>query len=176
MKYIKNRIATALALAGILIVGGVVLQAAKNDYAADISKIRADLENPATWAPEGCAKTLIKVLDISMAVVPEKTYAEEFKTKIEWVRDRFAEGHLFSEKIRQYLGLSYMLVSNGAAWELPLEMQKPYAGQAAAFELAKNAGASYLDSALAEMKAGNNEGAVRGLIAFVLLIVTPIQA
>jgi len=34
----------------------------------------------------------------------------------------------------------------------------------------------YLEAALAEMKAGNNEKAVRHLLDFVLVVVTPIEA
>lgn len=172
----KKHQKAALAALGILIFGVLALQAAEKDYAADISRIRTNLMDPVSWTPDGCNKTLIEVLDLSTAILPEKDYAAEFKTKVEWVRNMFTEGRMFSEKIRQYLGLSYMLVSNGAAWEVPQEMQKPYTGQAASLELAKKACAGYLDSALAELKAGNNEGAVRGLIAFVILIVTPIQA
>ena len=152
-----------------------VLRASESKPEATIAKIRAYILDP-NFKPDGIDKVLIEALDASLIILPGKDYAAEYKTKIEWVKSSFAEKNLFSDKIRQYLGLAYKLVANGAAWQLPEELKSPYSGQNASLEMAMKICGRFLDSALAEMKAGNNEKAVRHILGFVIMVITPVEA
>ena len=121
------------------------------------------------------SKALVEVLDASLMILPNTDYADEFRSRIEWVRDSLKEGDLFSDKARQYLGLAYKLVAGGSLWQIPEELNDRRSAKKG-IERATEICVELLDSALAERKAGNDEKAVRRLIAFVLLVVTPIEA
>ena len=108
-------------------------------------------------------------------ILPKTDYADEFRSRIAWVRDSLKEGILFSDKARQYLGLAYQLVAGGSLWQVPEELKAADPAKKG-IERATEICVELLDSALAEHKAGNDEKAVRHLIAFVLLVVTPIEA
>lgn len=151
------------------------LRGSETDPEATVAKVRDRILAP-DFAPHGIEKNLIEILDVSLAILPEKEYAAEFRSKIAWVKDSFANQHMFSDKLRQYLGIAYALVSNGTSWALPEELQPPYPGEQAAIRRATAACGRLLDFALAEMKAGNNEKAIGRLIGFILLVVTPIEA
>jgi len=118
---------------------------------------------------------LIGVLDASVLILPGTDYAEEFRARIEAVKAIYASGQLFSDKARQYLGLSYKLVSGGRSWKIPEEL---VAGSGTtditvrAWEVCRN----LLESARAERSAGRNVKAVRDLLAFVIMVITPIEA
>lgn len=171
----KHRYLIALISLGMLMLSGQALPGAETKPESLISKARASILDP-SFTPDGIEKVLVEVLDASLMILPEKEYAAEFRTKIDWVKNSFVEKQLFSEKIRQYLGLAYQLVASGAAWQLPEELRPPYQGQKKVTDTALAVCARYLENALAEMKAGRNETAVRNLIGFVLMIVTPIEA
>jgi hypothetical protein len=87
----------------------------------------------------------------------------------------FGEKEIFADKARQYLGLSYKLVSGGSLWQVPAELKNPVSMKKG-IELATEICARLLDSALALHKSGNDEKAVRHLLEFVLLVITPIEA
>jgi len=160
---------------GLLLCAAVpALRASESGPEATITKARAYILDP-NFSPDGIDKVLVEVLDASLAILPQKEYAAEYKSRIEWVKGAFAEKHLFSDKIRQYLGLSYKLVANGTAWQLPEELESPSSareGMNAAIKVC----ARFLESALSEMKAGNNEQAVRHILDFVIMVVTPVEA
>jgi len=151
------------------------LRASETKPEATIAKIRANILDP-NFTPDGIDKVLIEALDASLAILPDKDFATEYKTKIGWVKSKFADKFMFSEKIRQYLGLAYKLVANGTAWQLPEELKSPYTGEKGSLEMAKKICGRLLDSALAEMKAGNNEKAIGYILGFVIIVVTPIEA
>jgi hypothetical protein len=171
----KKNLLIALTALGILFSVSPFLRGSDTDAEATVTRIRASILDP-NFKPDGIEKSLVEILDVSLAILPQKEYATEFKSKIEWVKNSFAEKHLFSDKIRQYLGIAYQLVSNGAAWQLPEELEKPYTGEKPAIEQATKVCGRYLESALAEMKAGNSEKAVRHLVGFVIMVVTPVEA
>jgi hypothetical protein len=118
---------------------------------------------------------LIEVLDASLLILPEKDYSKEFGSRIETVKKMFGDGSLFSDKSRQYLGLAYKLTSGGKAWQIPEELKSPYR-EKDMMEQGKKVCLRLIDSALAERKAGRNEEAVRRLLEFVIMVVTPIEA
>ncbi len=160
---------------GILCLAAVpFLLASETSPEATIAKVRAYILDPG-FEPSGIDMALAEVLDVSLAILPQKEYAADFRSKIERVKASFAGKHLFSDKNRQYLGLSYKLVANGAAWQLPDELRSPASSQEG-IKAAIRVGARFLEDALKAMKAGDNEKAVRCILDFVILVVTPIQA
>ncbi len=151
-----------------------VLRASETKPEATIAKIRTALLDP-NFTPDGIEKMLTETLNAALAILPQKEYTADVTSKVDFVKASFAEKHLFSDKIRQDLGVAYRLVADGAAWQLPEEIKSAPAGDAG-IKTATQACARYLEKALAEMKAGNNEAAVRHLFSFVLMVVTPIRA
>ncbi|MCU0244352.1 MAG: hypothetical protein MUE80_06350 [Acidobacteria bacterium] len=95
--------------------------------------------------------------------------------RIETVRKMMGDGVLFEDKIRQYLGLAYKLVSGGNAWAVPEELASAYR-EAEIMDRAKKICVALLDGALAAIEAGRLEAAVRDLVGFVLFVVTPVEA
>jgi len=163
-----------LALGLLFFSAGPALRASETGPEATITKARAYILDP-NLKPDGIDQVLVEVLDASLAILPQKDYAPEYKSRIEWVKASFAEKHLFSDKIRQYLGLSYKLVANGTSWQLPEELKSVSSSQDG-MNAAVKVCARFLESALAELKAGNNEKAVRHILDFVILVITPVEA
>jgi hypothetical protein len=87
----------------------------------------------------------------------------------------FSERSLFNDKSRQYLGLAYRLVTGGKIWQIPEELTSAYR-EKDIMEQAKKICQKLIESALAERKAGHDELAVRYLLEFVLMVITPVQA
>jgi hypothetical protein len=171
----KMRTMSVLAgILGLLIPGISAAQNQAADPEATILRARAVVLTP-DFSQEDITKTLIEVLDASLLILPEKDYSREFASRVEAVKKIFGEGALFTEKGRQYLGLAYKLASGGKAWQIPEALKAAYR-QKDIMDEAKKACLELLDSALAERKAGRNEEAVRHLVGFVIMVVTPIEA
>ena len=172
MKTLRSIILLGL---GLMLCAAVpALRAAETGPEATVIKARGYILDP-NLRPDGIDQVLVEVLDASLAILPAKDYAAEYKSRIEWVKASFAEKHLFSDKIRQYLGLAYKLVANGTSWQLPEELKSPSSSQEG-MKAAIKVCARFLKSALSEMKAGNNEKAVRHILDFVIMAVTPVEA
>ncbi len=167
-------LAVAIAVLGALPAAGPSVRAADKTPEALIEHARAVTLAP-HFSSEEITGALVEVLDASLLILPAADYAEDFKARIGTVRKMLAEGILFSDKERQYLGFAYKLVSGGAAWKVPAELTDE-ARMEKSIELAKKLCVGLLDSALAELKAGRNERSVRDLVAYVLLVVTPMEA
>ena len=163
-----------LSLGLLCILTAPALRASETGPEATITKARAYILDP-NFSPRGIEQVLVEVLDVSLAILPQKDYASEYKSRIEWVKASFADKHLFSDKTRQYLGLAYKLVANGTAWQLPEELKSVSSSQDG-MNAAIRVCARFLESAAAEMKAGNNEKAVRHILDFVIMVVTPVEA
>ncbi len=164
----------SLLVLGLVLAGTSVLAGQENTPEALIGRARAAVLTP-EGSRDAILEALIEVLDVSLMILPDRDYAGEFRSRIEWVRGSYREGVLFSDKARQYLGLSYKLVSGGNAWQIPAELKAP-GPTTRGIERATEICVKLLDSALAERKAGRNEEAVRHLLEFVLLVITPIEA
>lgn len=121
------------------------------------------------------AKALMEILDASLLILPKTDYSEEFRSRIEVAKKTLDERGLFSDKAHQYLGLAYKLVSGGKAWQIPDELTSAYREKDIMAQ-AKKLCQKLIDSALAEMKAGRDEQAVRHLLEFVLMVITPVEA
>jgi len=118
---------------------------------------------------------LNEILDASLLILPQTDYAEEYRSRIEGAKKMFTERSLFNDKSHQYLGLAYRLVTGGKVWQVPEELTSVYR-EKDIMALAKKACQKLIDSARAELKAGRDEQAVRYLLEFVLMVITPIEA
>jgi hypothetical protein len=170
----KKRTMIALVALGLIVSAAPVFAGQKNTPEEMIGRARSAILTP-DGSRDAILKALVEVLDSSLMILPKTDYADEFRSRIAWVRDSLKEGILFSDKARQYLGLAYQLVADGSLWRVPEELKSADSAKKG-IERATAICVELLDSALAEHKAGNDETAVRHLIAFVLLVVTPIEA
>ena len=169
----KNRL--MITLLGVVFLSAAVpaFGGTEEDPEVLIGRVRAVLGNPHPQH-EDFTKALVAALDAALLILPEADYGEEFRARIGTVRKMFEEQHLFSDKIRQYLGFAYRMVSGGKPWQVPevLKTLEPKKGIEKSLEICTG----LIDEALAEWKAGRNEQAVARLISFVILVVTPIEA
>jgi len=170
----NKRTLSSLVVLGLLIPAGAAAQSQEKGPEAMILSARSVVLTP-QFSQEAITKALIEVLDASLLILPDTDYSKEFGSRIAAVKMMFGEGALFTDKGRQYLGLAYKLASGGKAWQTPEELKGAYR-EKDIMEQAKTACLKLLDSALAERKAGRDEEAVRHLIGFVILVVTPVEA
>jgi hypothetical protein len=170
----KKRTLSALAVLGLLLPAVIAAQSRETGPEAMILRARTVVLTP-DFPDDAIKKALIEVLDASLLILPESDYSKEFGSRIGTVKKMSEEGGLLSDKARQYLGLAYKLASGGKAWQMPEELKSPYR-EKDIMEQAKKVCLKLLDSALAERKAGRNEEAVRRLLEFVIMVVTPIEA
>lgn len=177
----RNRSLAVLALSALALIGIAALLAAApaplaagDDFETTVGRVRAIVLTP-HFSRDEITKALGEALDASLLVLPASDRAAEVRSRVETVRKMFADGALLEDKIRQYLGLAYKLVSNGASWEVPAELKAAYR-EDEIMDRAKKICAALLDSSLAEHKAGRDEAAVRALLSFVIFVVTPVEA
>lgn len=170
----KRSSTLALIGAAVLLAGVPFIRAQEAGPEALIGQARAVTMSP-HFSREEITEALIKVLDAGLLALPPTSYAAEFKGRVDTVRKMLADGALFEDKVRQYLGLAYKLVSGGQAWAVPEALASAY-HEAEIMDRAKRICVDLLDSALAEIKAGRLEEAVRDLISYVIFVVTPVKA
>lgn len=149
------------------------LRGSQDKPEAMIEHARQALSTPQP-ATEAITNALVDALSASLLIVPKTDYAEDYKSRIEGVRKMVKEGAMLSDKAYQDLGIAYKLVSGGKAWEIPAEL-KEAGSDKRGIEKATEICGQLLDAALAERKAGRDEEAVRDLLSFVILVVTPIE-
>jgi hypothetical protein len=170
----KRTVIVALIAVAVLLAGAPVLEAQEAGPEALIGRARAVTLSP-HFSREEITQALVGVLDAALLVLPATSYAAEFKGRVDTVRKMLADGALFEDKVRQYLGLAYKLASGGQAWAVPDELASAYR-EADIMDRAKKICVALLDRALAGIAAGRREEAVRDLVAFVLFVVTPVEA
>jgi hypothetical protein len=169
----KRRLTIALIAFAAVIAPAPALRGSQAGPEAMIESARKALSAPQP-ATEAITKALGEALSASLLILPKTDYAEEYKSRIEGVRKTVKEGAMLSDKAYQDLGIAYKLVSGGKAWEIPAELKAAGSGKKG-IEKAVEICGQLLDAALAERKAGRNEEAVRDLLSFVILVVTPIE-
>jgi hypothetical protein len=140
-----------------------------------INRAYAVIMTPPMPSTEVVSESLAEILDASVLILPKTDYSEEYRSRIEGAKKMIVETTLFSDKAHQYLGLAYKLVTGGKAWKIPEELTSAYR-EADIMAQAMKICQKLIDSALAERKAGRNEQAVRYLLEFVLMVITPIEA
>lgn len=172
----RNCSLTALALVGIaaLLAAVPAPLAAGDDFETTVGRVRSIFEKP-HFSREEVTQALGEALDAALLVLPASDHAAEVRSRVETVRKMFADGALFEDKVRQYLGLAYKTVADGKAWEITAELKSAYR-EADIMAQAKRICGALLDSSLAEHKAGRDEGAVRDLLSFVIYVITPVEA
>ena len=117
---------------------------------------------------------LVEILDASLLILPKTDYAGEFRSRIESVKKESRETSLFSDKAYKDLALAYRLVAAGEEFKFPDAVRKA-AGERSGIERAAVYCQASIDSALGEIRAGRRECAVRHLVEFVLMVITPIE-
>lgn len=170
----KNRMMLALLALGFLASSVPALRSAEKDAESMISHAESVLMAQ-DRSRDAILDALAEVLDATLLILRKTEYEAEFRSRVEFAKKTFEDRILFSAKARQYLGLAYMLVTGGKSWQVPDELspehrEKDFMAQA------KRVCQSLIDSAQAELKAGRNESAVRFLLEFVLMVITPVQA
>ena len=170
----NDRLTVTLIGLGLFLAAIPALAAPEDAPEALIGRARIVLMTPDAGR-EAITKALAEVLDASLLILPKTYYAEEFRSRVGTVRKMFDDGALFEDKVRQYLGFAYKMVSGGESWEVPAELKSAYR-EADIMERAKKICAGLLDSALAARRAGRNEAAVRDLISVVIFVITPVEA
>ena len=170
----KRSVIVALIAVAVLLASAPVLKAQEAGPEALISKARAVTLSP-HFSRDEITQALVGVLDAALLVLPATSYATEFKGRVDTVRNMLADGALFEDKIRQYLGLAYKLASDGRAWTVPEELASAYR-EADIMDRAKKICVALLDRALAGIEAGRREEAVRDLVGYVLFVITPVEA
>jgi hypothetical protein len=170
----KRNLTIALVASAAVIVAAPALRGSQAEPEAMIESARQALSTPQP-ATEAISKALVDALSASLLILPKTDTAEEYRSRIEGVRKMVKEGAMLSDKAYQDLGMAYKLVSGGKAWEIPAELKASGSGTKG-IEKAVEICGRLLDAALAERKAGRNEEAVRDLLSFVILVVTPMEA
>jgi hypothetical protein len=169
----KNHKIIVLAGLAVLVAVAPALRGAETEPEAVIKRARDIVRGPNP--PEhGLTQALADVLGASLAILPKTPYAGEFRERVEAARKTFASGAVLSDSAYKNLDLAYRLVSGGKVWHVPEELEAAGPGEGG-IKLATKICADLLDLALAESKAGQNEAAVRDLLGFVILVVTPIE-
>jgi len=170
----KSRTTIALIALGLLLAAPQVLRSTETKADALINHARSVILTPG-FSRDASTGARAEGLEASRLIMPKTNYSYECKSRVGVAKKMFEEKDLLSDKLRQYLGLAYKLVTGGKAWQLPEELSP--AGQvrpdiAQATKICQK----LLDSALAERKAGRDEEAVRCLLEFVILVITPVEA
>jgi len=169
----KNR--AMIALFAIALLAAPYLESSDEKPEDMINRARAIIMTPPMPSAEVVTKSLVEILDASVLILPQTGYSEEYRSRIEGAKKTIVETSLFSDKAHQYLGLAYKLVTGGKAWKIPDELTSAYR-EADIMAQALKICQKLIDSALAERKAGRDEQAVRYLLEFVLMVITPIEA
>ena len=167
----NNRLMIVLLGLTILTAAGPALRATATDPETIINHTKQIVMTPDP--PEhGLVQALADILGVSLTILPPMDHAAEFKSRIEAAQKAFSEGTLFSDKAYQGLGEAYKLAAGGKAWQIPEELKAPGHGS---IDQARDICVKLLDSALVEYKAGRDIEAVRDLLGFAILVVTPIE-
>jgi hypothetical protein len=170
------KISKTTALIGLIFLLAAVplLSGSQEDPEALINRARSVIQDP-HFSRDAITNSLSDALGAALLILPDTAdYAADFKARIETVRKMFDNKELFSDKGRQYLGLAYQMVNGGKSWQLPEELKASDANRG--IERASEICQSLLDSAQAELKAGQKEKAVRLLLEYVILVITPVEA
>lgn len=117
---------------------------------------------------------LVEILDASLLILPKTDYAGDFRSSIESAKKESRETSLFSDRSYKDLALAYRLVAAGEEFKFPDVVLKA-GGEKAGIEKAVVYCQAAIDSALSELRVGRRECAVRHLLEFVLMVITPIQ-
>ena len=169
----KRYLTIALIASAAVMAAAPAIRSSQDKPEAMIEHARQALGTPQP-ATEAITKALVDALSASLLILPKTDYAEEYKSRIEGVRKMVKDGAMLSKEAYQDLGTAYKLVSGGKAWEIPAELKAAGSDKKGVDKATEICG-KLLDAALAERKAGRDDEAVRDLLSFVILVVTPME-
>lgn len=158
---------TAISITSLL---GVFIRA--EDIESRITKASDKLFGPAT-SKEQMVDSLVEYLDITLSLTASSKYRDEIKHHIDVAKDLFKNSSIFNDKARQYVSLSYRMVTEGVKYQKPDELDEfitPAEAQEKAMKYAKK----LIKDALISVKQGNVGKAARLILELVLLVVTPL--
>lgn len=168
----KKRSIITWVAAGLLLAGSPLLRSSDTDAGSMIKHAESVILDLSA-SHEVVKAAWFELLDASLLILPRADYADDYRSSIETAKKEFGPGALFSDKGYQALAQAYRLVAAGEEWEFPEELLKGR-GEEDHMEKVKAACMGKLDSALSELKAGRKEESVRSLLAFILMVITPV--
>ena len=168
----RKRSIVALVVLGMLLAGAPVLRCSDKDAESMITHGVSVIMDRSS-SNEDMKAAWFELLDASLRILPRRDYADEYKSRIETAKREFGPGALFSDKGGQALALAYRLVAAGKEWKFPEELIQGRSEQGH-IEKVKAACQGMIDTALGDLQAGRHEDAVRNLLGFVLMVITPV--
>ena len=148
-----NRLMVAFVGIGVLLGIGQRRGAAEAGPEVLIAGARAVVTTPGPPS-DAIKKALGDALDASLMILPASGHAAEFQSLIGAVKKALAGRAWLSAGTYENLSRAYSLVSAGKAWQVPKELTA--SGREKGIERAVKLCANFLDSALAEHRAGRN--------------------
>ena len=143
------------------------------DIESRITKASDKLFAPAT-SKEQMVDSLIEFLDITLSLTASSKYRDEIKHHLDVAKDLFKNSSIFNDKARQYVSLSYRMVTEGMKYQKPAELDEfitPSEAQEKALKYAKK----LIDDARTNARRGDEGSTAKLILELVLLVITPIS-
>ena len=123
---------------------------------------------------EQIVDSLVEFLDITLSLTASSKYRDEIKHHIEVAKDLFKNSSIFNDKARQYVALTYRMVTEGVKYLKPPELDD-FVTPAEAQEKAVKYAKKLVEEARTNANLGNEKEAAKRILELVLLIVTPVS-
>ena len=143
------------------------------DIESQITKASDKLFAPAT-SKEQMVDSLIELLDITLSLTASSKYRDEIKHHLDVAKDLFKNSSIVNDKARQYVSLSYRMVTEGMKYQKPAELDEfitPSEAQEKALKYAKK----LIDDARTNARRGDEGSTAKLILELVLLVITPIS-
>jgi hypothetical protein len=159
-----------LVAVGLLLAGAPGVRSSDKDPESTITHAVAALMDHSSDSKAA----LVEILEASLLVLPKTDYAGAYKARIASATKDFRTSSIFNETARADLVAARSLVTAGQEWKFPLASIRPRDDEKG-IERATVYCQAEIDSALVELRTGHRECAVRHLLDFVLMVITPIE-
>ena len=165
-----RRTAKALVLAGAstLWLAGAPAPARAGDASTDVRAATERLLASGSTGPGEVHEALRRLLDITASLGREARLPAPVQAKLDAASAQARRLSPLDERARAAVDEAYKAMSVGRAFAFPATV--------GSIEQAKAYGRAQVDRSLAALAAGRSEEAVRELLGFVLLVVTPMEA
>lgn len=120
------------------------------------------------------ADNLNQLLDVVVSLSASSQYHDKIKYHVNVAQDLLKNDSIFNDKARQYMSFAYRMLTNGVKFKKPEELDVFVTPEEAA-EKGMRYSKSLIENTLSALKEDQNEKAAAQLIAFVLMIVTPMD-
>lgn len=168
----KNRSIIALVTVGLFVAAAPVLRCSDTNAGSMITHAVSVIMDR-SCSHEAMKAAWFEILDASLLILPRTDYADEYDSRIETAKKQFGSGALFSDEGNEALAQAYRLVAAGEEWKFPEELLKGR-GEKDHMEKIRAACQEMIDTALSDLEAGRREQAVRNLLGFILMVITPV--